>query len=216
MDVRYIISLIQPPGKKMDVRYIITATEYLTRWAEAQTVKDCSTTRAIKLLFEFALTWFIIRGVPYHPQANRTVEAFNKILESALTKICNAKRNDWDVCILAVLWAYKTTCKKLTGQTPFRLVYGIEVVMLMEYIVLSLQIATLTDMADRETMEESLAQLMELEEDRFVVGFHQHVQKEHEKAWPDRHIKLHTFQVNDLVLLYDRKFTKFPGKFQMH
>jgi len=38
----------------------------------------------------------------------------------------------------------------------------------------------------------------------------------HEKAWHDRHIKLHTFKVNDLVLLYDNNFDKFPGKFQMH
>lgn len=34
--------------------------------------------------------------------------------------------------------------------------------------------------------------------------------------WHDRHIILHTFKVNDLFLLYDSKFTKFLGKFQMH
>jgi len=27
---------------------------------------------------------------------------------------------------------------------------------------------------------------------------------------------MHTFKVDDLVLLYENKFTKFPGKFQMH
>ena len=54
---------------------------------------------------------------------------------------------------------------------------------------------------------------MKLEEDIFLARFHQHVQKEREKAWYDQHIKLHTFKVNDLVLLYDSKFTKFPGKF---
>jgi len=58
--------------------------------------------------------------------------------------------------------------------------------------------------------------LTELEEDRFLAGFHQQVQKECEKAWHDQHIKLRTFKVNDLVLLYDNKFDKFPGKFQMH
>ena len=37
-----------------------------------------------------------------------------------------------------------------------------------------------------------------------------------EKAWHDRHIKLGTFKVNNLLFLYDREFDKFPGKFIMH
>lgn len=32
----------------------------------------------------------------------------------------------------------------------------------------------------------------------------------------DRHIKMRTFKKNDLVLLYDNKFEKFPGKLRMH
>lgn len=42
------------------------------------------------------------------------------------------------------------------------------------------------------------------------------MQKDHKKAWHDFHIKKPTFQVNNLVFLYDNQFTTFLGKFQMH
>ena len=131
-------------------------------------------------------------------------------------KVYNAQRNDWVVHVPVVLWAYKTTCKKLTGKMPFKLVYGIEDVMPMEYIVPSLRIAVFIGIADRGALEEWLVKLTELEEIKFLAGFHQQVQKECEKAWHYRHIKLHTFKVNDLALLYDSEFDKFIGKFWMH
>lgn len=42
----------------------------------------------------------------------------------------------------------------------------------MEYIVPSIRIVALTEMVDCENLEEQLAQLMELEKDCFLVGFH--------------------------------------------
>jgi len=41
---------IKPQGK-IGARYIITAIEYLTRWAEAQLVKDFTVAMAAKFLF---------------------------------------------------------------------------------------------------------------------------------------------------------------------
>jgi hypothetical protein len=63
-------------------------------------------------------------------------------------------------------------------QTPFKLVYGLEEVVPMEYLVPSLRIATFIDMDDTGVVQNRLAQLVELEEDIFIVGFHQQVQKE--------------------------------------
>ena len=58
--------------------------------------------------------------------------------------------------------------------------------------------------------------LVELEEDKFIVGFHLQVQKNREKSWHDTHIKNKAIKEGDLVLMYDNKFAWFPGNFCMH
>jgi hypothetical protein len=86
----------------------------------------------------------------------------------------------------------------------------------MEFILPSLHIDEITDLSDPGTINERLAQLVQLEEDQFVLGFHQQVHKERKKAWNDRHIKHKKFQVGDLILLYDVKFMQHLWKFRMH
>ena len=88
--------------------------------------------------------------------------------------------------------------------------------MLMEYTAPSLKITVITEMAYVGVVEERLLQLVQLEEDHFVTGYHQSVEKERQKAWHDRHIKCKQFQVGGLVLLYDSKFFKHPGKLRTH
>ena len=158
----------------------------------------------------------VILDVVMEPINPCTLKSFNKILETTMANICSVNRDDWDLRVPIVLWAYRTTCKKLTMQTPFKLVYGLEVVVPMEYLVPSLRIDAFTDMDDTSAIHERISQLIELEEDRFIAGFHQQIQKEREKAYHDRHIKKKIFRQGDLVLLYDSKFIKHPGKFRMH
>ena len=74
-------------------------------------------------------------------------------MENALKKVFNVQRDDWDKKNSAVLWAYRTTCKKLTSQTPFHLVYGEEVLIPMEYIFSSIRIVAITEIAYPNVVE---------------------------------------------------------------
>ena len=47
----------------------------------------------------------------------------------------------------------------------------------MEYIVPSLTMAAITEMTDMDDVEERLLRLIHLEEERFIVGFHQNGEK---------------------------------------
>jgi hypothetical protein len=66
-------------------------------------------------------------------------------------------KDEWDLRVPTVLWAYRTNCKKLTMHTLFNLVYGLEVVVPMEYLVPSLRIVAYTDMDDTGVVRERLS-----------------------------------------------------------
>jgi hypothetical protein len=62
-----------------------------------------------------------------------------------------------------------------------------------EFIVEIMCIVALTKLTDCGAMEKRLSQLVDMEEDQFVKGFHQQAPKEHDKSWHDRHIKQNKF-----------------------
>lgn len=81
----------------------------------------------------------------------------------ALNRVYNAQRSDWDLHVLVVLWAYRTTCKKLLGQTPSRVAYEATTLVQIEYSMPSLRIAVPIDMMVCEALEEGITQLNEEE-----------------------------------------------------
>jgi hypothetical protein len=96
------------------------------------------------------------------------------------------------------------------------LVYGQEAVVPLQFLAHSLRIAAITNMTERGAVQERLSQLMLMEEDRIIAGFHQELQKVRDKSWHDRHIKRKSFKKGDLVFMYDSKFLQHPRKFRMH
>ena len=65
----------------------------------------------------------------------------------------------------------------------------------MEYIVLSLRIVKLIEMTVVDAFELRLSQLIQMEEERFIAGFHQNIEKQRKKAWHDIHTRINTFKV---------------------
>ena len=75
------------------------------------------------------------RSAPYHPQANGQAESTNKTLCTILTKIVGQSRTDWEQKLSLALWAYRIAYKIAVGATPFELVYGLNAILPIEFLV---------------------------------------------------------------------------------
>ena len=58
---------------------------------------------------------------------------------------------DWDTKLQSALWAYQTTYKTIIRTTPFRLAFGLEAVMPMEFQILSLRIQVKECLSEKES-----------------------------------------------------------------
>ena len=69
---------------------------------------------------------------PSHPQANGQVEVANRSLLKIIKTRLERAKGVWPDELLGVLWAYRTTVRTPTGETPFKLAYGSETVIPVE------------------------------------------------------------------------------------
>ena len=99
------------------------------RQFDSQNFKDFCSGRGIKNQF----------SSPGHPQANRQMEVTNR----TLLKIIKAKLDDakgaWHEELPNALWAYRTTVRTPTGETPFKLIYDTEAVISVEVGITSIR-----------------------------------------------------------------------------
>ena len=71
-------------------------------------------------------------STPHYPQANRQVELKNKTVINIIRKRLEKARGLWADELPGVLWAYRTTTKTSTSETPFSLAYGTKAVIPIE------------------------------------------------------------------------------------
>ena len=81
------------------------------------------------------------KATPYYPKANGQVEVTNCILGTILAKRMATHCHDWDEQLYEALWAYRTTFKVTTQNTPFTLVYGTEAIFPVEKKIPTLRVA---------------------------------------------------------------------------
>ena len=67
--------------KRTDARYIITAFEYVTKWAEAEPVNTCSSEIAAKFIYENIITRF---GCPLTLISNHGTHFINRTIKTLI------------------------------------------------------------------------------------------------------------------------------------
>jgi len=67
-----------------------------------------------------------------YPQTNGQAEAANKVILVELCKRLDSTKGRWPEDLLEVLWAYQCTPQSATNESHFSLVYGAEVMILVE------------------------------------------------------------------------------------
>ncbi|KAG7568048.1 Retrotransposon gag domain [Arabidopsis thaliana x Arabidopsis arenosa] len=156
--MRWSMDIVGPMHRSTrGVQYLLVLTDYFSKWIEAEayvSIQDsvvktflwkyiiCRHGVPYKIVtdngpqfisneFEdFCASWGIklSYSTPRYPQGNGQAEASNKTILSNLKKRLNARKGGWYDELQPVLWAYRTTPRRATGETPFSLVYGMEAV----------------------------------------------------------------------------------------
>ena len=71
-------------------------------------------------------------STPAYPQGNGQAEAVNKIIVNGFKKRQDDAKERWVEELPHVLWTYRTTPRRSTGETPFAMTYGAEAVIPLE------------------------------------------------------------------------------------
>jgi len=170
------------------------ATEYVTKWVEAEALSRAIEDSIIQFLLHLFVRYSLPREIitdggpqfagnriaatlnnyhvqhkittPYHPQENGQVESSNKIIEAILTKTVASHRRDWAARLPEALWAYRTMWRSTTGYSPYQLVFGKQPIFPIEFKIQTLRTAQEVGLDLTEAQISRLQQINELDEIR--------------------------------------------------
>ncbi|XP_029148352.1 uncharacterized protein [Arachis hypogaea] len=106
-----------------------------------------------------ALARKLIRAGYYWPTMMKDSKEFaaNKVVLLGLKKRLDSKKGNWADELPSVLWSYRTTEQSATGETPFRLTYGVDAVIPVEIGKPSprLLLAGMSEAVEKDLIEET-------------------------------------------------------------
>ena len=136
-------------------------------------------------------------STPAYPQGNGQAEVVNKVIVSGLKKRLDDAKGRWVKELPHVLWAYRTTSRRSTGETPFSMSNGAEAVIPIKTGFPTSRTQSFNPSNNVELLEKSLDLIEERRESAMV----QFVYYQHKlKQGYDARVMLRPLKPGDLVL----------------
>ena len=157
---------------------------------------------------------FLIWGInnrystPAYPQENWQAKAVNKVIMNGLKKRLDYVNGKWVEELPHVLWTYRITPRRSTGDTLFSMTYGDEAVIPLKNGFPTLRTSTFTLDGNNELLKKNLDLIEEQRENAMVqLTYYQHKLKQ----GYDTNVKLRPLALRDLVLRKVLGSTKNPA-----
>ncbi|RVX16025.1 hypothetical protein CK203_005786 [Vitis vinifera] len=152
-------------------------------------------------------------STPRNPQSNGQVEATNKTLITASKKRLEQVKGKWVEKLPGVLWAYRTTPGRPTGNTPFSLTYDMDAIIPTE-----IGLPTIRTMVGRQgdANAELGRNLDWADEVRETASIRMENYQQRAYAHYNRKVRLRSFKNGTLVLrkVFENTTETRAGKFQ--
>ena len=152
-------------------------------------------------------------STPRYPQSNGQAEATNKTLITALKKRLEQAKGKWVEELPGALWAYRTTPGRPTGNTPFALAYGMDVVIPTEIGLPTIR----TDAAKQSDANMELGRNLDwTDEVRESAAIRMAYYQQRASAHYNRKVRPRSFKNGTLVLrkVFENTIEVGAGKFQ--
>uniref|UniRef100_A0A2N9FUL1 RNase H type-1 domain-containing protein n=1 Tax=Fagus sylvatica TaxID=28930 RepID=A0A2N9FUL1_FAGSY len=144
---------------------------------------------------------------PAYPQSNGQAEASNKTVLEGIKKRLEDAKGRWVEELPNVLWTFRTTPRRSTGETPFSLAYGSEAVIPLEIGLPTLRTSEWDPTRNDLAQSQALDLLEERREQAMIrlASYQQQLKKGYNK-----NVRPRSFQQGDLVLRKVLGNTKNP------